>query len=49
MDWLPKRVLSPRLWPKIHRKIKRTITLAEHQALKNHIENVEWKDFLETL
>jgi hypothetical protein len=49
MDWLPKRVLSNRLWPGIRRKIKRAITLEEHRALINHIENVEWKDFLETL
>ena len=49
MDWLPKRVLSSKLWPKIHRKIKRAITLQEHQALRNHIGNEEWKDYLETL
>jgi len=49
MDWLPKRVLSSKLWPKIRRKIKRAITLAEHQALKAHIENEEWLDYLETL
>jgi hypothetical protein len=41
--------MSNSLWPKIRRKIKRAITFDEHQALKNHIENKEWKDFLETL
>ena len=49
MDWLPKRVLPNTLWPKVRRKIKRAITLAEHQALKTHIENEEWLDYLETL
>jgi hypothetical protein len=49
MDWLPKRVLSSKLWPKTHHRRKRAITLEEHQALKKHIENEEWKDFLETL
>lgn len=49
MDWLPKRVLSSKLWPKIWRKFKRGITADEHQALKNHIANEEWKDYLETL
>ena len=49
MDWLPKRVLSNRLWPKVHHEEKRAITQAEHQALKNYIENEEWKDYLETL
>ena len=49
MDWLPKRVLSSKLWPKVRRKIKRAITLAKHQALKAHIENQEWLDYLETL
>ena len=49
MDWLPKRALSSKLWPKVRRKIKRAITLAEHQALKAHIENEEWLDYLETL
>lgn len=49
MDWLPKRVLSNKLWPKPGHKIKRAITFTEHQALKNHIANEEWKDYLETL
>jgi len=49
MDWLPKRILSNKLWPKPRHKSKRAITLEEHQVLKNHIENEEWKDYLETL
>ena len=44
MDWLPKRVLPNTLWPKVRRKIKRAITLAEHQVLKAHNENEEWLD-----
>ena len=41
LGWLSFPVLAPRLWPRLHTKPKRGITLAEHQAILQAEKNPE--------
>ena len=47
MDWLPKRVLPKRLFPKIAYKDQRGITWDEHQRILEREGNPERRDFYE--
>ncbi len=45
MNWLPWPVIPKKQWPPVEYKIKRAITLAEHQAIIAHEANRERRDF----
>jgi len=47
MDWLPKRVLSKKLFPKIQHKEQRAITWEEHCRILERERNPERRDFYE--
>jgi len=47
MDWLPKRVLPKRLFPKVQYKDQRAITRDEHQRILKREGNPERRDFYE--
>jgi integrase len=47
MDWLPKRVLPKRLFPKVVYKDQRAITWDEHQRILKREGNPERRDFYE--
>src|ERR1041384_7028190 len=47
MNWLPKPVISKRLWPEIRFQPKRAITLDEHQLIIEREKNPERRSFYE--
>ena len=49
LGWLSFPVLAPRLWPKLHFKSKRGITLAEHQRILTAEKNPERNLFYQLL
>jgi integrase len=49
MNWLPAPILAPKLWPKMHKKKKRAITLAEHETLCGAVGDQEWGLYLQLL
>ncbi|HEY0550228.1 MAG TPA: tyrosine-type recombinase/integrase [Verrucomicrobiae bacterium] len=49
MHWLPWPVLPPRLWPAVHYKAKRAITLEEHERIVGRERNPEIRAFYQLL
>ncbi len=49
LDWLPKRILSKKVWPVIRYGKKRAITLNEHSRIIEREGNPERKQFYELL
>jgi len=49
MDWLPKRIISKKLFPKIKHKEARAITGDEHRLIIGRERNPERRDFYELL
>ncbi len=47
MDWLPKRILPKKLFPKVKHKERRAITEEEHQKIIEREGNEERRDFYE--
>lgn len=47
MGWLPKPVLCKKVFPKVHYKVKRAITEAEHRSIVAKETNQERRDFYE--
>jgi integrase len=49
LGWLLCPALSRRAWPKLVKKPKRAVTLAEHEKLISSERNPEWKSYLQML
>lgn len=49
LDWLPKRILSRRVWPKVVHHKKRAITREEHEAIIKREPNDERRLYYELL
>ena len=49
LGWISIPIVAPSVWPKLHPKARRSLTLEEHQRLLTSAKGAEWKLYLELL
>jgi integrase len=49
MGWIPSPILPRKRWPKTKKKLRRAITLAEHEKVLAALSSAEWRLYLQVL